>query len=103
MPSLDKFTLKAQSSLERAQQIAVEHSHLEIRAVHILLGLLGESDTLIQPILDIEGVDISNLIRRAEEDLKKIIPNPGAKNASFGQLYLTPEVIQIFEKAHLLL
>jgi len=103
MPSLDKFTLKAQSSLERAQQIAVEHSHLEIRAIHILLGLLEEGDTLIQPILDMEKVDIPNLIHRAEEELKKIIPNPGAKSASFGQLYLTPEVIQIFEKAHLLL
>ncbi len=103
MPSLDKFTLKAQSSLERAQQIAIENSHLEIRAVHILLGLLKEGDTLIQPILDMEGVNVNDLIRKAEEDLKKIMPNPGAKNANFGQLYLTPEVIQTFERAHSLL
>jgi ATP-dependent Clp protease ATP-binding subunit ClpB len=103
MPSLDKFTLKAQSSLERAQQIAIGHSHLEIRAIHILLGLVQESDTLIQPILEMEGIDSNNLIRKAQEELKKIMPNPGAKNANFGQLYLTPEVVQIFEKAHLLL
>lgn len=103
MPSLDKFTLKAQSSLERAQQIAIENSHLEIRAVHILLGLLKEGDTLIQPMLEMEGVNVDSLIRRAEEELKKIMPSPSAKSANFGQLYLTPEVIQIFERAHALL
>lgn len=103
MPPLDKFTLKAQSSLERAQQIAIENSHLEIRAVHILLGLLKEDDTLIQPILEMEGINADSLIRKAEEELKRIMPSPNAKNANFGQLYLTPEVIQIFEQAHALL
>ena len=41
--TLDKFTLKAQETIQNAQHIAQEHSNQQVEVEHLLKSLLAEN------------------------------------------------------------
>jgi ATP-dependent Clp protease ATP-binding subunit ClpB len=47
----DKFTIKAQEAVQRAQQIATEHQHQSIECTHLLKGILQVDETVFPFIL----------------------------------------------------
>ncbi|MCE5249999.1 ATP-dependent chaperone ClpB [bacterium] len=49
--NLNKFTLKSQEALERAQNLAAEYSHSQIEPEHLLLSLITQEDGLARNIL----------------------------------------------------
>src|SRR5687767_8471702 len=63
----DKFTMKTQAALQDAQAIAHENSHQEIDGEHVLLALLRQDESLIPPLLQKIGVNLSQL----EADLNR--------------------------------
>ena len=48
---LDKFTVKAQEAVMRAQQLAQERDHAEIFPLHVLAALLAEEEGVVRPLL----------------------------------------------------
>lgn len=48
----DKFTIKAQTAIEEAQNITDRHSHQELSPIHLLVALLGQSEGVVRPILE---------------------------------------------------
>ena len=48
---LEKFTLKAQEALQKAQSIASEVGNPEITPEHLLSGLLGVEESIIPPLI----------------------------------------------------
>ncbi len=56
-----RFTQKAQNVLNRALTYAGELGHTYIGSEHILLGLLGESDSVASGILGAKGADFEKL------------------------------------------
>ena len=57
----ERFTIKAQEALQAAQRIAKEHSNQEVDGEHLFAALLGQTDGLIQPLLQKLGAPIAKL------------------------------------------
>ena len=49
MRDFEKFTERAQETVQRAQAIMLDHNHNQLDAEHVLLALLQEADALAVP------------------------------------------------------
>jgi len=67
----EKFTQKSQEALQAAQQLAQKHSHQEIDGEHLLLALLGQTDSLIPDLLERIGVPVARLRPDLEAELAR--------------------------------
>ena len=65
----DKFTLKAQEAVQRAQALALDGGHPQIDALHLLAGLLAEPEGIVRPILEKIGADQGQLNQIVEAEL----------------------------------
>ena len=95
--NFNRFTVKAQEALQNAQELAASYSHGEFKAIHLLSSLINDESSLVVPMLMKIGLDIDELDKELERQLKgmaKIFTN-----TSVGQLYLSQELMQILEKA----
>jgi len=68
---LDKLTLKSQEALQEAQRLAREHSHQEMDGEHLLLALLGQSESLVPELLARIGVPPAQLQPDLEKELAR--------------------------------
>ncbi len=97
MQNFNRFTIKAQEALQGAQDLAVQKSHGEFKALHLLYSLLGDEQSLVRPLLAKAGVNLTALNQSIEDELKKL---PKILSAtSVGQLYLSQELMHILDKA----
>jgi len=55
---IDKFTIKAQEAISRAQNIASEYGHQNIDDLHLMAALLEQEDGIVTPVLQKLGVNI---------------------------------------------
>jgi len=97
--SLGRFTSKAQSAIEKAQQMALERNQGEMRALHLLYVLLDESGSGVREILEqIMDVDVGSLLKETLEEIIKL-PRIFNVGSGFGQMYLSQEMMQMVEVA----
>ena len=68
---LDKLTIKSQEALADAQRIAHEHSHQAVDCEHLLLALLGQSESLVPELLEKIGVPPTKLQPEVEKELAR--------------------------------
>src|SRR5438105_12638698 len=68
---LDKLTIKSQEAMQEAQRIAKEYSHQEIDGEHLLLALIGQTESLIPDLLEKIGVPGSKLKPDLERELSR--------------------------------
>ena len=97
MPSFNRFTIKAQEALQNAQELAAQRNHGEFRVIHLLHTLIQDEQSLVRPILVKAGINVDNLARDIEAEMKKMPKIITASNV--GQLYLSPELMEVLEKA----
>jgi ATP-dependent Clp protease ATP-binding subunit ClpB len=67
----EKLTLKSQEALSEAQRLAREMSHQEMDGEHLLLALLGQSESLVPELLQKIGVATAKLQSELERDLSR--------------------------------
>ncbi|HET7225062.1 MAG TPA: ATP-dependent chaperone ClpB, partial [Candidatus Eisenbacteria bacterium] len=70
--ALDKFTVKSQEALERAQRIARDYAHQELLPEHLLLALLQDGEGTIASVLQKLGVSQQALIEATERALARV-------------------------------
>ena len=97
MNPFNRFTIKAQEALQRAQDLAVAESHGEFNSLHLLAALFADSESLVRPILSQSGVNLETLNEAITAELKKL-PKIFS-STSVGQLYLSQEVIKVIDQA----
>src|SRR2546423_3585821 len=68
---LDRLTIKSQEALQEAQRIAQGFSHQEVDGEHLLLALLGQSESLIPDLLEKIGLPSSKLKPDLERELAR--------------------------------
>ena len=68
----DKFTIKAQEAIGRAQEIAREQNHAEILPLHILAGLIAEEDGVVRPLLQKLGANESRLLSSVSAAMERL-------------------------------
>lgn len=94
-----RFTNKAQVALERAQQMAWERHQGEMRALHLLYTLIDEETSAVRDILNSSfNIDIETFLKEVMEEIIKL-PRIFVAGEGMGQMYLSPEMIQIIELA----
>jgi ATP-dependent Clp protease ATP-binding subunit ClpB len=68
----DKFTVKAQEAVVRAQESAQQADHAEVTPLHLLSALLAETDGVVIPILQKLGSDPERLRQNVLADLDRL-------------------------------
>ncbi len=67
----DKFTVKAQEAVQRANNLASEHGNPELLPVHLLAALLEDKEGIVSPVLEKIGIGpqavLSDLYREIEK------------------------------------
>jgi ATP-dependent Clp protease ATP-binding subunit ClpB len=67
----DKLTIKAQEAVSRAQELAQRKDHAEILPLHLLAGLLAETDGVVLPLLQKLGVQIPRIQQIVLDELER--------------------------------
>jgi ATP-dependent Clp protease ATP-binding subunit ClpB len=68
---LDRLTIKSQEALQEAQRIAQGFSHQEVDGEHLLLAMIGQTDSLIPGLLEKIGVPPAKLKPDLERELAR--------------------------------
>jgi len=97
----NKFTDKSQEAIINAQIIASTYGQANIEALHILLSLLQQNESLIKPVLEKMKIDPEIMEEYVIREVKrlpqvKINPQSGPVQAVSG----TAETAVILERAH---
>src|SRR5882672_4850368 len=66
---LERLTIKSQEALQESQRIAQGYSHQEVDGEHLLLALIGQTDSLIPDLLEKIGVPVAKLKPDLEHEL----------------------------------
>jgi ATP-dependent Clp protease ATP-binding subunit ClpB len=93
----NNFTNKSQDALMAAQQMAQEKGQSQIDALHLLLALLTQEQSIVINLLQKMGVDVEALRKKVETAINKI-PN-SANPQAFGQFYLTQDMAKVLDRA----
>jgi len=91
----DKFTVKAQEAVQRAQELAQRRNHAEILPLHLLASLLQEDEGVVHPLLQKLGANVAGIERRVEAELDRL---PSATGTQLGMNPATHEVFQTAQK-----
>ena len=86
--TLDKFTIKAQEAVQKAQEVAVGGQHPAIETAHLLKGLLSEDENVTPYLLKKMEVNIPRLTQQVDDILNSM------PRVSGGQVYLSSDANQ---------
>ena len=82
---LDKLTVKAQEAVTAAQNAAGERGHPEIDSLHLLQGLMAQSDGIVKPILEKIGVNWGQVSQLLAAELSRLPKVTGGSTAQPNQ------------------
>src|SRR5688500_19197908 len=68
---LDKLTIKSPEALAESQRIAHAHSHQAVDCEHLLLALMGQSESLVPELLEKIGVPVAQLQPDVDKELAR--------------------------------
>jgi ATP-dependent Clp protease ATP-binding subunit ClpB len=95
---LDRLTLKSQEALQESQSIAERKGNQQIDVEHLLLALLSDREGLVYQVLGRAGADIAAVESGLDREIEKFPKVSGS--TPMGQLYLTPRLKEVLEKAY---
>jgi ATP-dependent Clp protease ATP-binding subunit ClpB len=91
---LDKLTIKSQEALQEAQRIAQGYSHQEMDGEHLLLALIGQTESLIPDLLEKIGVPVRSLKPDLERELARRHKVQGA-----GDVFMSASLKKVLDAA----
>src|SRR5580700_702406 len=68
----DKFTVKAQEAVQRANDLASEHGNPELMPVHLLAALLEDKEGIVPPVLDKIGIGPQAVLADVYREIEKL-------------------------------
>ena len=102
MMNFEKFTEKAQETIQRAQSIMLESSHNQLDADHILMALLDQNDSLAVRIL--QRLRVSPDLARGEAKRAlgakpRVTSDQADGPIAQGQMFVTPQAVATIQAA----
>ncbi len=85
------FTQKSQEAMMKAQRIARNEGQNQVDAVHLLLSLLEQDESIVLSVLRNLNTDIEDLKSKTREAIKRM-PGIGRAASSAEQFYLTQDL-----------
>src|SRR5579862_2117741 len=68
----DKFTIKAQEAVVRAQELAQQRNNPELLPVHVLSALLAEKEGVVHPLLQKLGANVGRIEQAVEGEIDRL-------------------------------
>lgn len=96
MISFDKFTLKAQESIKRAEELASESKSPEIASGHLLKSMLADEANTASAIISKLGIATADLDKSIEKVLSKL---PKTSGGGIGAPGLSQELDAVLNKS----
>jgi ATP-dependent Clp protease ATP-binding subunit ClpB len=91
----DKFTLKAQEAVQRANELASEHGNPEVLPVHLLAALVEDKEGIVPPVLEKIGIGPQAML----SDLYREIERLPKVSGSAAQAVLSQAANQLLDRA----
>jgi ATP-dependent Clp protease ATP-binding subunit ClpB len=92
---MDKLTIKAQEAVSAGQGLAQRNDHAEILPLHLLAGLLAETDGVVQPLLQKLGATVPRVQKIVADQLDRL---PKATGTQLGMNRASVDVINQAQK-----
>jgi len=97
MPPFQNFTTKAKEIVRRSHELAIERGQNHVSHMHLFTAILLQEENMVISILEKLDIDI---ILLADSLLDLIeTPTPGATMAPSYQIFFTPELTEVLNKA----
>jgi ATP-dependent Clp protease ATP-binding subunit ClpB len=91
----DKFTVKAQEAVQRANELASEHGNPELLPVHLLAALAEDREGIVPPVLEKIGIGPQAVLSDIYKEIEKL---PKVSGAS-AQAAMSSAVNQLLERS----
>src|SRR5690349_4805645 len=91
----DKYTIKAQEAVVRAQELAQQHDNAELMPMHLLAALLAEEEGVVAPLLQKLGATPPALHQAAITQIDRL---PKATGSQLGMNRATQDVFTEAQK-----
>ena len=95
----DKFTVKAQEAVQRANDLASEHGNPELMPVHLLAALLEDKDGIVPPVLDKIGIGPQSVLADVYQEIEKLPKVSGSAAQATMSNSATNRLDQAFKEA----
>jgi len=92
----DKFTVKAQEAIQRANELASEHGNPELLPVHLLAALVEDKEGIVVPVLEKIGIGPQSVLAEIYEGIEKL---PKVSGSGANQAAMSPQVNQLLESS----
>lgn len=92
----DKFTVKSQEAIQRAQQLASDNNNQEIHVAHLVKAILEQPEGIVVPVLQKIGITPSVLLGKIHLAIDQI---PKVSGSGAGQAYISSQVKDILDKS----
>jgi ATP-dependent Clp protease ATP-binding subunit ClpB len=93
----DKFTVKAQEAVQRANELASEHGNPELAPVHLLAALVEDREGIVPPVLEKIGIGPQGVLSDVYKEIEKLPKVSGTSGAN--QPSMSSQVTQLLEKS----
>ena len=74
----DKFTVKAQEAVQRANELASEHGNPELLPVHLMAALIEDREGIVPPVLEKIGIGPQAVLGDLYKEIEKLPKVSGA-------------------------
>ncbi len=68
----DKFTVKAQEAVQRANELASEHGNPELVPLHLLAALVEDKEGIVAPVLEKIGIGPQAVLSDVYKEIEKL-------------------------------
>ncbi|MFZ3342205.1 MAG: ATP-dependent chaperone ClpB [Terriglobales bacterium] len=92
----DKFTVKAQEAVQRANELASEHGNPELLPVHLLAALVEDREGIVVPVLEKIGIGPQAVLAEIYQEIEKL---PKVSGSGANQATMSSQVNQLLEKS----
>src|SRR5271156_1053360 len=95
----DKFTVKAQEAVQRANNLASEHGNPELLPLHLLAALLEDKEGIVPPVLEKIGIGPQAVLSDVYREIEKL-PKVSGESAQATMSNATNKLLeQAFKEA----
>ena len=92
----DKFTVKAQGAVQRANDLASEHGNPELLPLHLLAALMEDKEGIVLPVLEKIGIGAQAVLGEIYREIERL-PKVSGEGAT--QATMSPTLNQLIERA----
>jgi ATP-dependent Clp protease ATP-binding subunit ClpB len=93
----DKFTVKAQEAVQRANDLASEHGNPELAPAHLLAALVEDKEGIVAPVLEKIGIGPQAVLSELYKEIEKLPKVSGSGGAQ--PPAMSVQINQVLEKS----